>query len=248
MIDQPANLAPVVRLDVRGRIILLLSLVVVAVSTPSPRIAPAAFAAYAAMALTAWAAARVPPRLVFKRLAALGPFMLLVAAFVPFMHGGERWAIGPLSVSRQGVWIFIEAVTKGTIALLAMVLLSAVTPFAQLLNGLARLRVPAIFVMLLSVTHRYMFVLVEEARRMRRAADARGYGARWIWNAGVIGRLIGALFLRSQERAERIHMAMLARGFTGQPARPPATRWRGLDLAVTLGGVTALVAVRIVLT
>ena len=66
---------------------------------------------------------------------------------------------------------------------------------------------------------------------------------RWLWQAGSSGYLIGALFLRSVERAERVQHAMLARGFdgvnlTGEAA--PATQWRFAD-SIALAVVGALV-------
>ena len=62
---------------------------------------------------------------------------------------------------------------------------------------------------------RYLHLLGDEARRLRRAATARGSAPRSLWQITAIGHLIGALFLRSYARAERVHAAMLARGFDG---------------------------------
>jgi cobalt/nickel transport system permease protein len=62
---------------------------------------------------------------------------------------------------------------------------------------------------------RYLEVIAAEARRMRLARVARGHDPRFLWQIGPTVRGIGTLFLRSYERGERVHLAMLARGYTG---------------------------------
>ena len=77
-----------------------------------------------------------------------------------------------------------------------------------------RARVPAILVSILALMYRYLFVLVDEAQRMRRARASRTFrpGRWWRWHA--LATVIGQLFVRSTERAERIYAAMIARGWS----------------------------------
>jgi cobalt/nickel transport system permease protein len=63
---------------------------------------------------------------------------------------------------------------------------------------------------------RYLFVLAEEAVRMSRAYQSRCPRRQTLKDAENIGRLAGALMLRTYNRAERIYLAMLSRGFTGE--------------------------------
>jgi cobalt/nickel transport system permease protein len=58
-------------------------------------------------------------------------------------------------------------------------------------------------------------VIAAEARRMRLARVSRGHDPRFVWQLGATVRSVGALFLRSYERGERVHLAMLSRGYTG---------------------------------
>jgi cobalt/nickel transport system permease protein len=62
---------------------------------------------------------------------------------------------------------------------------------------------------------RYLEVITAEARRMRLARLSRGHDPRFVWQLGATVRSVGALFLRSYERGERVHLAMLSRGYTG---------------------------------
>jgi cobalt/nickel transport system permease protein len=66
---------------------------------------------------------------------------------------------------------------------------------------------------------RYLDVVTGEMHRMRIAAEARGFSARNPRHWPVLARSTGALFIRSYERGERIHLAMLSRGYAGRMPR-----------------------------
>ena len=105
----------------------------------------------------------------------------------------------------------------------------------ELLQALARLRVPAIFVTLMALMLRYLGLLEGEAARMMRARDLRGTPRTMGQRAHVAGCMVGSLFLRSFERAERVSVAMQSRGFTGLlPA--PSPRPLGASGAAAVGG------------
>src|SRR5437879_2895973 len=114
----------------------------------------------------------------------------------------------------------------------------------ELLQALARLRVPAIFVTLMALMLRYLGLLEGEAARMMRARDLRGMPPTVRQRAHVAGCMVGSLFLRSFERAERVSVAMQSRGFTGllppPPPRPLGARCV-LALAATLVAQALLV-------
>jgi cobalt/nickel transport system permease protein len=94
-----------------------------------------------------------------------------------------------------------------------MILLANTTPFAEILRVLRQLRVPDIFITTLALMYRYLFVLADEAERMKRARQSRTFThRRWLtWK--TLATVIGQLFVRSTERAERIYAAMCARGW-----------------------------------
>jgi cobalt/nickel transport system permease protein len=94
------------------------------------------------------------------------------------------------------------------------------------------------------LTYRYLFVLIEEARRLRRAAAARGYRPRWLGQSLLIGRLIGQLFMRSYERAERVYGAMVQRGYRGHMPMSREFAFGIPDVAALLVVLPALAAVR----
>jgi cobalt/nickel transport system permease protein len=145
------------------------------------------------------------------------------------MHkGGGKVDLGPFQVSKGGLLVLWNVAAKSLISVACLILLSSTTPFPDLMHGLERLRVPRFFTLVASFMYRYLFLIIDEEERMRRARDSRNFRGRWIWQSKVIGHMIGSLFLRSQERAERIYQAMCARGFDGT-----FPRWKETRLAWT---------------
>jgi len=126
------------------------------------------------------------------------------------------------------------------------VLLNATTPFPAVLRALEALRVPRLLVLIAAFTYRYLFVVVAEAGRVRAGLASRAYDPRHALHGGAIGRAASVLFLRTHARAERVHLAMLARGFTGSMPRAEALRASGADV-VFLAALALLVPARILL-
>lgn len=214
-LDEYSNLrSPLHALDPRAKLLGFTALIVICVTTP-PNLY-AAFAVYLALEMALLWLSRLPLRHVARRMLVVLPFILVVAAFLPFFsRGGGSYNLGPVRVSGHGLMVLWNVAVKSTVSVLAVILLSSTTPFADLLRGMERLHVPRLLVALLSFTYRYIFVLVDEMQRMRRARDSRAWRGKWLWQSRTIGHMIAALFLRSYERGERVYAAMLARGYDG---------------------------------
>ncbi len=98
-------------------------------------------------------------------------------------------------------------------------LLASTTDLPDLLRGLERLRLPQLMVQIMSFMVRYMDVIGGERDRMRIARESRGFVARDVRQMRIVATSAGALFIRSYERGERVHLAMLSRGYTGSMPR-----------------------------
>jgi len=109
--------------------------------------------------------------------------------------------------------VFVSAFIKSNLCVLAMLLLAWTTPFQDILQELRRLRLPSAMLTTLALMYRYLPVLVEESRRMQRARASRTFsrGRRFAWHS--LSGIVGQLFVRSADRAERIYLAMCARGW-----------------------------------
>jgi len=204
--------SPLHRLAPEAKLAGLLGFVVAVALTP--RHAVVAFAAHAVVLLVVVALSRLRPRLVLVRLTAIVPFVAF-ALFVPFIATGEQVTVLGVSVSEDGLWATWNIVAKATIGATAGIVMAATTPVPDILHGLTRLRVPRVMVGIIAFMFRYLDLLADQLGRMRQAMVARCHDPRWLWQARPIAASAGALFVRSYERGERIHQAMLARGFTG---------------------------------
>jgi cobalt/nickel transport system permease protein len=149
--------------------------------------------------------ARLPRWPLAKRLLLLEPFVLGVALMALFTPG-----------TPQDRWLnFAFLVARCTVALLAMLLFTAATPFSDILRLFQRLHVPMLLVTTLALMHRYLFVLADESGRMRRARQSRTFSPRRHLRWQTLSTIIAQLFLRASDRADRIYNAMRARGWDG---------------------------------
>ena len=221
-----------------------LAYTILVVSTPPHHLL--AFVVYAGLLSWVIALSRVPVSHILFRAAAILPFSVLAACWLPFLKEGPTVTLwgGAVELSTAGLWLFAGVAMKSFLGASAAILLASVTPFSALLSGLRKLGMPVILVDMLTLTYRYLFVLLEEAMRLRRAAAARGYRPRWLGQALLVGRLVGQLFMRSYERAERVYGAMLQRGYRGQMPLAHALHFTKADAVVLLLLIPMLVAVR----
>jgi cobalt/nickel transport system permease protein len=214
----------------------------------TPREAFPVFGGYLLLLAAVWAAARIPPGWIAVRSLIEAPFVVL-AVLLPFTGGGPTVDVLGLALSAEGLLGAWNILVKGTLGVLTSLTLAATTPLRDLLLGLQRLRAPALVVTIATLMLRYVDVIAAEARRMRLARISRGHDPRFLWQARATATGIGALFIRSYERGERVHLAMLSRGWAGEmprlsDARTTRRQWlTGLSpVAVALAlAVTGLV-------
>jgi cobalt/nickel transport system permease protein len=235
------------RLDPRIKLLCAVALLVAIVAT-SPR-QPAEFILFALLLALLIVISRVPVLHIVKKSLILFPFILLVAIFLPFMKGGttiwEGRFVVPLRLTREGITMFVNVVCKAYLALATMILLSATTPFVQILHAMQALRVPRLVIMILSFMYRYIFLLIDEAERMLTAHEARRFGLRGWRSLTSFGQLVGILFLRTYERGERVYHAMTSRGFDGtvRVFNPP--RLTAADVLLTALFLTLLAIIKV---
>lgn len=226
------------RLDPRAKVVATMLFAVAVVSFPRYEVL-SLFPFFLFPVLLA-ALGDIPAGFIAKKVVAVSPFAVFVGIFNP-LFDSSAVAIAP-GVHVSAGWVsFASILVKFALTISAALLLIATTSFPGICRGLRRLGLPALFVSQLLFLYRYLFVLMEEAMRVVRARDMRSFGAR---GAGmrVLVRIVGTLFLRTVERAERIYGAMLARGFRGDVPTMRREALRPSDAAFLLaaGGFFAL--------
>ena len=204
---------PVHRLPAQVKVVALLVFVLAVVVLP-----PEAFWAYflaGCLLVGVMILAELPAGFVARRLLVELP-ILIFAMMLPFFGRGETTEVLGLTLSVEGLWGAWTILAKATLGLGASIIVSATTTIPDLLRGLDRIRVPWVLTAIAGFMVRYLDIVAGEFSRRRVAMAARGYEPRWFWQSGALAQSAGSLFIRSFERGERVHQAMVARGFTGR--------------------------------
>jgi cobalt/nickel transport system permease protein len=189
--------SPIHRLPAGAKLAGALMLVIGMVALPSRH--AVWLCAPAGLLLAVAAISRVPWRFLLRRMILLEPFVLGVAVLALFQPGGGR--------------LFLVLVARTTLCLFTMVLLANTTRFSELLRVLRAIHVPRLLVTTLALMYRYLFVLVDESQRMKRARASRSFTLRRRRTWHTMATVISQLFIRASERSERIYAAMCARGW-----------------------------------
>lgn len=173
------------------------------------------FITYILIIFTVILIAKLPPLTVIGRMVIEVPFVIF-AVLMPFFSAGPYVSVLGMQLSEAGLSAGIGLLFKGTIGVLSSITLASTTPMREVLSGLSRLKVPNMLVEIAAFMVRYVDVVVDEMRRMRIARQSRGYFETGIRSWPVIAKAAGALFIRAYERGERVHLAMLSRGYQGK--------------------------------
>lgn len=234
---------PWARLAPEAKVVGTVALASVAVGTPPVAWPALALQAGLVVALLASTGRRLA--WILGRFSIEVPF-LLFAALLPFVAVGERVPLGPVMVSREGLVAAGLLAARSAIAVGAAVALSATTASGDLVDALARLRLPATMVVVIGLMVRYLDVVVGDLRRMSVARASRGDPARLLGRWVVAASGAGRLFVRSYERGERVHLAMVSRGYDAtlpreRLAATPARDW-AVALAPAAVGLTVVAA------
>lgn len=200
------------RLPPQCKLVAVLAFVLTVVSTPATSFW--AFGAYAALLAAVALIARVSFSAVVRGMVVEVPFVAF-AVLLPFISRGERVDVLGVSVSASGMLGAWNILAKASLGVIASILLAATTEPRTLLLGIERLHMPQLMVQIMQFMLRYTDVIAAEMHRMRIARESRAFQARDVRQLRVVAQSAGALFIRSYERGERVHLAMLSRGYRG---------------------------------
>jgi cobalt/nickel transport system permease protein len=238
--------SPVHALDSRIKLALVVVFILSVALAPSG--AWAAFVLFFATIFGTVILSGIPPLKMLRRSVIALPFALAafpliftsLGAPLASLHLGP-WSFSPTS---EGFDRFLSIAVKSWLSVQAALLLSATTPFPDLLLAMRAFRVPQLLVSVIGLMWRYLFVLADEAIRLMRARDARSgaepghrSGGGVLWRARVTGGMAGSLFVRGFDRADRVYDAMLARGYDGETRALPALPVAPGQYAVLAAGI-----------
>jgi cobalt/nickel transport system permease protein len=199
---------------------LLVTLGYTAVVTSFPAAAVTPLAPYLAYPVLCAMVGDIPLRLLAGRILAVFPLAVLLGIANPILDRAPALVVGGLVVSRG--WMSLMGIACRTLLVVAGALcLTALTGFDGICRALERLRLPRILVLQLRLMFRHLSTLSDEVSRTLLAYRLRSGRGRGV-APGEWGGVAGGVLVRTLDRAERIHLAMLARGGATPP--PPSAR------------------------
>jgi cobalt/nickel transport system permease protein len=159
--------------------------------------------------------AKLPIKKVFYRLLLVNGLILFLWFVLPFTYNGqELFAIGPFIATKEGILLAGQITVKSNSILLSMIALLSTTQIFSLGHAMGQLHFPDKITHLFLFTFRYIHVIYQEYHRLINAMKTRGFVPRTNMHTyKSYAYLMGMLLVKSYDRAERIHKAMLCRGF-----------------------------------
>ena len=208
---------------------ILAALFFIFVSIATPISTWGAFIGYLIVILITAKSAKIPFLTLGKRALIEIPFIFF-AILMPFFGKGEQINVGPFDLYKDGIEAALSIVAKGTIGVLTAVIISTSTTAREILRGLERLKLPRMMVQIATFMLRYVNVISDEMDRMKVARESRGFEATGIKHWKILATVAASLFIRSYERGERIHLAMISRGYVGElpheeSCHVPTSQW-----------------------
>ena len=238
------------RLDPRVKILSMLALLI---ATAFLRHIPALLGMYAITLILA-VSSGLPLGFFIKRVWLFIPIftgIIVIPAMFSFVTPGNvilplwTWHGHPVGITEQGLRGAALIVTRVATSISLVVLLTLTTPWVKLLAALRALAVPRIFVLIIGMAYRYIFLLLGTVTDMYEARKARTVGAQ-SHDRGArefLGASAGTLFGKAHHLSEEVHQAMVARGYRGNARTVRAFRLTGLDVAAVLVVLAATVAI-----
>lgn len=232
--------SPVHRLDARAKA--LATAAFLAALASFGRLEVSGLLPFALYPVSLVAVAGVPAGLVGRKILFGLPFILVLGALLPVLERAPALVLAGHPVS-AGWLAYLSLLLRGALAVAASTILVAVTGLGDLGAALHQLGLPRPFVQQLLLLHRFLFLVGEETQRRLSARALRAHGRSLGW--AEFPAFAGQLLLRSWERAERVHAALLARGFRGALPARNSPRFGPREWSFLLGWLLFFAACRV---
>lgn len=158
--------------------------------------------------------------------------------------GYNSWNIPEITITKPGLMGAILFVSRVATSVSLAVLITLTTRWTDLLKALHILRVPQMFVLVLGMTYRYIFLLIRIIQDMHLAKKSRTLKSQstkkeqhWVASR------IGAVIMKSLRMSENVHLAMISRGFRGEVKSMKRFKMKGIDHAWMLFSIGLTIAI-----
>ncbi len=215
MIDEPFSIGTTTfhRRDPKIKLIGAISISIVLAFCPSIIVAAIGFVITAILLLLS----KPSLQLIIKRLLQVNILNLFIWLTLPLTYGGETITTDLFDLSLEGIRMAALITLKSNGIIFCFLALVATSPTIRIGHGMQQLGFPRKLVFLFLFSYRQLFIIHQEYQRLQRAANLRGFKAKnSLHTYRTYSHLFGMTLVRSWNRAEKVHQAMLLRGFSGK--------------------------------
>jgi len=200
------------------------------------------------IALTLLVSARLPAKTALLRILFANLFIFLLWFFIPFSMKGEALAhLGPLVISKEGLLYCLLLTIKSNAIIIILITLTATMPVFTMGRAMSSFGVPSKIVNLFIFSYRYIHAILLEYKRLKEAMEIRGFRPKTNMHTyRSYAYLVGMLIVKSHDRAERVHSAMLCRGFQGKFFDLTEFSIKGADNIFIITFIICLMAITLV--
>ncbi len=179
-------------------------------------------------------------KVLLKRLLMIEPLIVGVGILNPFFES-QTFMLGSLELSIG--WIsFVSLIVRSTLILMTALVLAE---SLQLEEALIGLKVPPLFVTQVALTYRYIGLLTKEIKSVLLAYRLRSANEKRV-RMHHMGSVLGHFFLRTLDKANNVHEAMLLRGFDGTHHGVRGRAFKGRDFMYLIVWASVLIGMRLI--
>jgi cobalt/nickel transport system permease protein len=213
------------RLDARVKIAVAFAAIIALVAVPYSTMIYTVGAIFFLFFLVLWGCTRLSPVVYAKRLMTIVPLWGMIIFFQIFLKNKYYTDYTVVMTLPFGINIYAQSIefafillVKFIICISFIILLSSTTKMHDMLEGAARLGLPAEFALALGMMIRYLFVFAYMFRKINETLKTKCFDAfdrhlPYRYRLQQIGYTMGTMFIRSYEQGERVYTSMLCRGY-----------------------------------
>ncbi len=228
------------RLDPRAKVLVTLVFIISIISFNKYELA--ALLPFFVFPVAITALAGLPALYIIKKIGLIIPLVLLIGIFNPVFDREVILKLGSLDIS-AGWLSLLSILIRSMLTVGAAFILIGTTGFTSVCQALEQMGMPRVFTTQLLFLYRYIFVFNDEGSRASRARELRAFGKNGL-DLRSFCSLTGHLLLRTWQRAECIHMAMLARGFAGRFHSQHSSRFGATEFRFVTGWCAVFILLR----
>jgi cobalt/nickel transport system permease protein len=217
--------SPVHRLDARVKITIAFAAIIALVAVPYSTMIYSVGAIFFLFFCVLWACTRLSPVIYVKRALAIIPLWGVIIFFQIFLKNKYYTTYDVVMSLPFGINIYAQSIefafillVKFVVCISFIILLSSTTKIQDILEGGARMGLPAEFALALGMMIRYLFVFGYMLRKINESLKTKCFDAfdrhlPYRYRLRQLGYTIGTMFIRSYEQGERVYISMLCRGY-----------------------------------